>query len=78
MKDPITKLMDDIEKILKRDHKSIADLARELNLSYHQVYDWVKRRHFAPRADRVIQLQQWRDLNRFEIQPAASSVGDGG
>ena len=61
MKDAITKLLDDIDKILKRDGKTCADIARDIGKDYHRVYLWVKTRKFKPRADGIILLQQWRD-----------------
>jgi transposase-like protein len=61
--DYMDRLFDDIERILKRDGKTIGDLARELGKSYNQVYDWVRMRKFNPRAAVVIQLQGWRDAN---------------
>jgi transposase-like protein len=54
-------LFDDIERILSRDGKTIADLAKDLGRNYNQVYDWVKLRKFNPRAGALIQLQNWRD-----------------
>jgi hypothetical protein len=61
MKDAVTKLLDDIERILKRDGKTIADLAKDIKRSYHQTYLWVRARRFNPRAEPLISLQLWRD-----------------
>jgi ElaB/YqjD/DUF883 family membrane-anchored ribosome-binding protein len=61
--DEIKKLFDDIEAILKRDGKTLGDLARELDRSYNQVYDWVRLRKFNPRAGPLFQLQAWRNNN---------------
>jgi len=61
--DEIKKLFDDIEACLKRDGKTLGDLARELGRSYNQVYDWVRLRKFNPRAEPLLQLQAWRDKN---------------
>lgn len=57
----INELFEDIEAQLKRDGKTLGDLARELGRSYNQIYDWVRLRKFNPRAEALIQLQQWRD-----------------
>ncbi len=56
-----TKLFDEIEAQLKRDGKTIGDLARELGRSYNQVYDWVRLRKFNPRAGPLFELMAWRD-----------------
>ena len=61
--DEMNKLLDDIEAILKRDGKTLGDLARELDRSYNQVYDWVRLRKFSPRAGPLLQLQAWRGNN---------------
>jgi len=69
MKDVIERLLDDIQRILDRDGKNAADLARELTAmgdreyGYNQVYDWLKMRKFNPRAKVVLLLQGWRDVN---------------
>ncbi len=57
----IDKLFDDIEAFLKRDGKTISDLAKEMGRSYNQVYDWVRLRKFNPRAGPLMELQAWRD-----------------
>jgi hypothetical protein len=70
MKDIMDRLFDDIQRILDRDGKNYADLARELtsmsdrSFSYNQVYDWVRMRKFNPRAKVVLLLQGWRDANQ--------------
>ena len=60
-KDAVTLLMDKIEKTLKRNKKTVADLAREIGRDYHQVYFWVKVRRFKPRGDATLMLKQWLD-----------------
>ena len=50
-KDAVTKLLDEIERILKRDGSTVADLARDIGRSYHQTFMWVRSRRFNPRAD---------------------------
>jgi hypothetical protein len=71
-KDSVSTLLDDIERILQRDGRTIADLAKDIKLtdprtgkertcSYHQMYLWVRARRFNPRAEPLIKLQQWRD-----------------
>lgn len=59
--DAVKQMFDDIERILKRDGKTVADLAKDLGRSYNQVYDWVVLRKFNPRARPLIDLQAWRD-----------------
>jgi hypothetical protein len=60
----VTEMFDDIEHYLKRDGKTIGDLARDLGYEYQQVYDWVRLRRFNPRAEALLQLQAWRDQNK--------------
>lgn len=61
--DEVNNLFSDIEALLKRDGKTLGDLARELGRSYNQIYDWVRLRKFNPRAEPLLQLQAWRDKN---------------
>jgi transposase-like protein len=67
----IQKLLDEIVAILKREKRTVADLARDLKLDYHQVYDWVILRKFNPRATALMRLQAWRDEHML---PDAVSV----
>jgi transposase-like protein len=69
MKKQVTKLLDEILAILKRDGKTIADLAKDLDRNYHQVYDWIRRRQFNPQADGLLSLMAWRDKH---ISPCAA------
>jgi hypothetical protein len=64
----VTKLLDDIQRILHRDGKTIGDLARDLKRSYHQVWDWVSLRRNAPRSEVVMQLIDWK--NKHEKRKA--------
>jgi transcriptional regulator with XRE-family HTH domain len=57
----VAKLFDEIQRILKRDGKTIADLARDIGFSYHQTYQWVEQRRFNPQAKGLLALQGWRD-----------------
>jgi hypothetical protein len=57
----VRKLLDEIQWLLLREGKTIADLAREINRSYDQTYAWVERRRFNPGPIGVNLLTQWRD-----------------
>jgi transposase-like protein len=70
--DTVKKLFDDIERILKRDGKTVADLAKDLGRNYNQVYDWVVLRKFNPRAGPLMELQGWR--NRWIANPAKAKA----
>ena len=72
--DQINQLFDDIEAILKRDGKTLGDLARELDRSYNQVYDWVRLRKFNPRAEPLLELQAWRDKNNKRRKRVSATV----
>jgi len=61
MKTEVTKLLDDIMRILKKQKRSIADLARDLDRNYNQVYHWVVVRRFNPSGTAILELKQWRD-----------------
>jgi hypothetical protein len=63
MKSDVTKLLDDILHILKKTKRTIADLARDLDKDYTQVYHWVKVRRFNPSGQAILKLKQWRDIN---------------
>jgi len=56
----VKKLLDEIERILRRNGWTIADLARDLGRSYHQTYQWVVVRRFNPQAQGLLALQAWR------------------
>jgi hypothetical protein len=62
-KDQVKTLLDDIERILKRQGKTIADLARDLGKNYNQVYHWIRLRRFDPGGQAILRLKQWRDVN---------------
>jgi hypothetical protein len=75
MKPTVTKLLDSIQKVLKRDGKTLADLARELvsdefpnGRDYHQVYDWFVRRQFNPQAEALMQLMGWYEKNKISVR----------
>lgn len=78
MKPTVTRLLDDILKVLERDGKTIADLARELpkvevdgklkNRDYHQVYDWFVRRQFNPQAEALMGLMGWYEKNKISVR----------
>jgi hypothetical protein len=55
----ITKLLDEVRSVLKRDKRSVADLARDISRNYHHVYDWVCRRRFNPRPEGLKLLHEW-------------------
>jgi len=59
--DAVKEILDDIERILKRDGKTVADLAKDLDRNYNQVYDWIVVRKFNPRAEPLMALMAWRD-----------------
>jgi hypothetical protein len=65
MKTEVTKLLDDILRILKKQKRTIADLARDLGRDYNQVYHWLKVRRFDPSAEVTLQLKSWRDTNHL-------------
>jgi hypothetical protein len=77
MKPTVTKLLDNILKVLKRQKRTIADLARELpqvevdgvmkDRDYHQVYDWFVRRQFNPQAEALMDLMGWYEKNKSKI-----------
>jgi hypothetical protein len=60
----VTKLLNDIQRILKRNKQTVADLARDLGRDYHQVYYWVEVRRFNPQADGLLALMKWRDEHK--------------
>ena len=64
MKPTVKKLLDDILRVLKRQKRTIADLARDLDRDYHQVYDWFVRRQFNPQADALMELMNWFEKNK--------------
>ena len=68
------RLFDDIERILKRDGKTIGDLAREIGRSYNQTYDWVRMRKSTPRAEPLLRLQGWRDANQTNLVRVSARV----
>ena len=63
LKNQVTSLLNEIQAILKRDNKTVADLANDIDRNYNQVYDWVVRRQFNPQAAGLLLLQEWRDKN---------------
>jgi len=65
MKTEVAKLLDDIIRILKKQKRTTADLARELGRDYNQVYQWLHVRRFDPSAEVTLQLKQWRDYNNL-------------
>jgi hypothetical protein len=69
LKNQVTKLLNEILAILKRDGKTVADLASDMDRNYNQVYDWVVRRQFNPQASGLLLLQGWRDKH---ISPCAA------
>ena len=64
MNTQVEKLLDDIKRILKVTKRTTADLARDLDKNYHQVYQWLEVRRFSPQAEGLLKLQAWRDENR--------------
>lgn len=69
----VTKLLNDIERILKRNKQSVADLARDIGRDYHQVYYWIKVRQFNPQADGLLALMKWREDNRQNLLRSRSA-----
>jgi hypothetical protein len=69
MKTEVTKLLDDIQRILKKQKRTIADLARDLGRDYNQVYQWLEVRRFDPSAEATLSLMEWRDAWRYYIPP---------
>lgn len=65
MKDDVTVLLDDILRILKKQKRSIADLARDMNRNYNQCYHWLKVRRFKPSGPAILKLKEWRDINYY-------------
>ena len=61
MKSEVTGLLDDIQKILKKQKLTIADLARDLGRDYNQVYHWLVVRRFNPSGTAIMELQTWRN-----------------
>jgi len=61
----VRRLLKDIEAILERDNKTIADLAKDIGRGYHQVYSWLRVRRFNPNASGLMLLMQWRNDNLF-------------
>lgn len=61
MKSEVTRLLDDILRILKKQKRTIADLARDLGRDYNQVYHWLVVRRFNPSGTAVMELKSWRD-----------------
>lgn len=61
MKSEVTGLLDDILRILKKQKRTIADLARDLDKNYNQVYHWMVVRRFKPRGEVILKLKAWRD-----------------
>ena len=55
----VTALLDEIQRVLKRDNRSVADLAKDLGRDYHHVYDWVCRRRFDPGPVGLKLLTEW-------------------
>jgi hypothetical protein len=74
MKPTVTKLLDNIQAVLKRQGRTLADLARELpgpkggNRDYHQVYDWFVRRQFNPQGDAIMELMAWYEKNKISVR----------
>lgn len=71
--DTVKILLDDIERILKRDGLTPADLAKDMGRSYNQLYDWIVLRKFSPRAKPLLELQAWRDRYAMVTHPAAQA-----
>lgn len=67
MKDDVTKLLDDILRILKKTNRTIADLARDIGKDYNQTYHWVVVRRFNPGGLAVLKLKAWRDENSLAL-----------
>jgi len=63
MKNEVKGLLDDIQRILKKQKRTIADLARDLDKDYNQVYHWVVVRRFNPGGQAILKLKTWRDVN---------------
>ena len=59
----MTVLLNEIEGILKRDKKTVSDVARDIGRDYHQVYGWLRVRRFNPGATGLMLLMQWRNKN---------------
>lgn len=64
MNTQVKSLLNDIERILRRNGQTIADLARDIGKDYHQVYYWIKVRRFNPQADGLLALMKWRDEHK--------------
>jgi transposase-like protein len=74
MKTEVERILDDIVMILDHQGKTVADLARDLNRDYHQVYDWIKIRKFNPQAQALFQLINWRHKNISARRKRAKAV----
>lgn len=68
-------LLNDIERILKVQQQTVADLARDIDKNYHQVYQWLKVRRFNPQAEGLLILQRWRDERRHVLLRPRSAAG---
>lgn len=75
MNTQVKKLLDDIERILKRNSQTVADLARDIGRDYHQVYYWIKVRRFNPQADGLLALMKWREDNKQNLLRTRSAGG---
>ena len=69
----VRKLLNEILAILDRDKKTIADLAREIDRSYHQTYAWLVVRRFHPSSVGLMILRNWRDQNVVTLDSSRSS-----
>lgn len=74
MKPTVTKLLDGILKVLKLQKRTIADLARDLDRDYHQVYDWFVRRQFNPQAEALMELMAWYEKNKIILVRSKRAV----
>jgi hypothetical protein len=74
MKPTVKKLLDDIQRVLKREKRTIADLSRDLDRDYHQVYDWFVRRQFNPQADALMELMAWYDKHKIILVRSKRAV----
>ena len=63
----VKELLNDIERILEKQKLTVADLARDIDRNYHQVYQWLKVRRFNPQAEGLLLLQRWRDERRHVL-----------
>jgi hypothetical protein len=75
MNTQVTRLLNEIERILRNRGLTVADLARDIGKDYHQVYYWIKVRRFNPQADGLLALMKWRDERRHILLRPRSAGG---